>query len=263
MEQKTQQKNTNEINIIPILKVLLSKLWLMILIGVITAGIVYGSTKLLIKPTYRCSFSAYVNNQQAQSDKNTLSNQDLIAAQRLAKTFSHILKSNTILTASLKSIDSDLTFGEINKMVSTEIKDDTELILVYVVTGDPALSYELANAIAATAPKYMSDIVEGSSMKIVDYPEYTEGRYGPSYMRYAIFGFLAGFLLVAVIVLIKYFKDDSIMVEADLETRFTIPVLGVIPDLDNVKDNGIDYYRSSYAHSKSTAPADKGGKHFE
>jgi len=173
MEQKNPKNNEVEIDIIPILKVLLSKLWLIILIGGVVACAVFGATKLMIKPSYRCGFSAYVNNQHAtQESKSTLSNQDLIAAQHLTKTFSYILKSNTILTASLQSIDSDLSYADFSKMVSTEIKDETELIMVYVVTKDPTLSYDLANAIAKTAPAYMSDIVEGSSMKIVDYPVY-------------------------------------------------------------------------------------------
>ena len=69
-----------EIDLVPIFKAVISKLWLMILIGAIFAGIAFGATKVIIKPTYRCSFTAYVNN---QSGKDSLTQQDINADNRV------------------------------------------------------------------------------------------------------------------------------------------------------------------------------------
>lgn len=255
-DNKPRNKNEVEIDIIPLLKALLSKLWLMVLVGVVIGVIAFGATKMLVKPTYRSGFSAYVNNQHAQStEKSVLTNSDLAAAQQLTKTLSYIIRSNTILTASLKSIDSDITYDQLSGMVSTEIKNDTELITVYVVNRDPQTAYDLANAIAKTAPSYMADIVEGSSMKIVDYPVYPETRYKPSYFQYGIFGFIFGVLVVAIILIIRYFRDDSVKDDSELETKFSIPVLGVIPDINNVgQKNG--YYKNNYSYAYAK-PQDK------
>ena len=239
----------------------------MILVGVIVGGAVFGVTKLLIKPSYRCGFTAYVNNQQAQADKSMLTNSDLVASQQLTKTFSYIIRSNSVLSASLKSINSDLTYAQFSGMVSTEIKDETELISVFVLNEDPQTAYDLANAIAETAPSYMSNIVEGSSMKIVDYPVFSAQRFKPSYLKFALLGFIFGFLFIAVIEIIRYFKDDSVKDENELEMRFTIPVLGVIPDInrsDHHKSSG--YYSSDYgysyahAHHHKDKDSDKEGK---
>lgn len=258
MEQKNPKKNEVEIDIIPILKVLLSKLWLMILVGIFFAAAVYGVTKLTIRPVYRCSFSAYVNNQHAQADKSSLSNQDLIAAQQLTKTLSYILKSNTILSASLQSINSDMTYEEFSGLVSTDIKDGTELISIHVINHDPQKAYDLANAIAKTAPTYMSDIVEGSSMKIVDYPVYSAKRYQPSYLRFAILGFLFGVILVAVIVLIRFFKDDTVRSESDFEQRFGLPILGVLPDNASSSKNKTGYYSYEYGYGEKPNETEQG-----
>lgn len=239
----------------PLLKTLLSRVWLMVVVGLVIGGTVFGVTKLTIKPVYRCGFTAYVNNQHSQASKDMLTNSDLIAAQQLVKTFSYIIRSNSVLQASLKSIDSDISYQQLSKMVTTQIRDETELITVYVENEDPKLAYELANAIAKTAPAYVSEIVEGSSMKIVDYPEYTDKRYKPNYIRFAIIGFLVGVLLIAVIVTIRFFKDDTIKNENDLEMRFALPVLGVIPDINQInKDTGTYYnsgYSNTYAYSQS------------
>lgn len=261
--EKKPLNNETEIDLIPILKALLSKLWLIVLVGFITAFIAFGSTKLFIKPTYRCSFSAYVNNQHAQTDKITLSNSDIAAAQQLTKTLSYIIRSNTILSASLQSIDSDLSYDAFAKMVSTEIKDETELISVYVVNEDPMEAYNLANAIAKTAPAYMSEIVEGSSMKIVDYPVYSQKRYKPSYVKYALLGFLVGMLAVAAIVVIRCFLDDTVRNEDEIEQRFGLPILGVLPDNASIKKGGSDYYSYEYGYGEKPKIDGKEGSRLE
>ncbi len=258
-DYNVKHKNEIDIDILPLMKALLSKVWLMVLIGIVVAGIAFGTAKMLIKPSFRCGFNAYVNNQHAQSvDKNSLTNQDLVAAQHLTKTLSYIIRSNTILSASLKSIDSDLTYEEFSKMVLTEIKDETELISVYVVNQDPQKAYDLANAIAKTAPSYMADIVEGSSMKIVDYPVYSDKKYKPNYQLYALMGFVAGFLVVMIIMIIRYFRDDSVKNENDIEMRFSIPVLGVIPDIEYSGQKSGNYYSSQYEYSYDKRKEEKG-----
>ena len=258
MEKKERRSSEVEIDIVPLLKAILSKLWLIFLVGLIVAVIVFGATKMFVKPTYRSGFTAYVNNQHAQVNKDSVTYSDLNAAKQLVDTYKRILRSNTVLTAAADSINSDLSYGQLKKMVTTENQGDTEIISVYVVDNNPQRAYDLANAIANTAPQYMAEIVEGSSMKIVDYPIYSEKRYGPSYVKYALFGFLFGFLLVLIIIIVKYFRDDTIKSESELEARFSLPVLGVIPDIMQLNSSSSDYYYKSYGYEQSHS-----GKHVK
>lgn len=250
MDNKEKETRTMEIDIVPILKLLLFKLWLIVLVGVIVGAAVYGITKIMIKPVYRSGFSAYINNQQSQQTKDSLTSSDINAAQQLTRTYSYMLKSDTILTAAADSINLDLSYSVLKYMVSTEIQPDTEIIAVYVTDLDPQLAYDYAVAISKTAPDYMADFVEGSSMKIIDHPVYSDRRYRPSYIKYGWLGFLGGAILVAIIVIIRHFRDDTIKNEAELEQCFPYPVLGIIPDAAKSNSAGSDYYY--YAQDKAT-----------
>ena len=199
-DTKRKEVPEREIDIIPILKELLKKLWLIILVGLILSGAVFVGTKVLIKPTYRSGFTAYVNNKQSKENTDFLSSSDVTASKQLVLTYQKILTSNTILTAAAKSMELD------------------------------------------TAPQYMAQIVEGSSMKIIDYPEFSDKRYKPSYSRFALIGFLIGALIVIVFVIIRYFTDDTVKSESDIESSFSIPILGVIPDVSKASNNHSDYY---------------------
>lgn len=249
---KTTDNVEMEINLIPLLKELLKKLWLIVLVGLLAGAASFVGAKIFVKPTYQCAFTAYINNKQTQKDTDYLSVSDVNASTQIVRTYKTTLLSARILTTAAKSIDMDnRSYETLHEMASTEVQDETQIITLYVVSTSPTTAYDFALAIAKTAPAQMSEIVEGSSMKIIDYPQYTEKRYKPSYTRYAIIGFIIGALLVAAWVIVRYFLDDTIKNETDLESRFSLPILGIIPDVTKAGSLGSDYYNYySYGHKR-------------
>ena len=241
-ENKRNESQNIEIDLVALLKEIVKKLWLILLVGLIVGATVYVGAKVFIKPTYRSGFTAYVNNKQGKQTTDYLTSSDVNAAKLLVLTYQSIIKSNNILTAAAESIGVDLPYESLAKKVSAEVKDDTEIISVYVVDTDPQFAYEYAQAIAKTAPTYMAQIVEGSSMKIIDVPEYSEKRYKPSYLKFGLIGFLIGTLLVIIFIVVRYFMDDTIKNESEIESKFALPILGVIPDITKASNKSSDYY---------------------
>lgn len=260
--EKNEEKETNnadfEISIVPLLLYLLKNLWLILLVGVVAGAIAFSATKLLITPTYRCSFTAYVNNKHAAAAANPqgLSSSDVNAAKDLVRTYSAIITSNSILAKATMDEVINYTEGQLKSMVSTEIQEGTEIIKVYVEAKTPEDAYEVAKAISTVSPEAMSRIVEGSSMKIVEYPQMPKSIYQPDYKKFTLLGFGAGVLLMIIILIIRYLRNDTIRDEAELENRFSVPVLGVIPDVNSMENGKSDYY---YQHEKK----DKGENNSE
>lgn len=249
-----------EINLIPLLKELLKKLWLIVLIGLLVGAASFAGAKIFVKPTYQCAFTAYINNKQTQQDTDSLTVSDVNASTQIVRTYKTTLLSARILTNAAKSISMDASYETLHKMVSIEVQDETQIITFYVVSTSPQTAYDFAEAVATNAPAQMADIVEGSSMKIIDYPQYTEKRYKPSYAHYAVIGFAIGALLVAAWVIVRYFMDDTIKSENDLESRFSLPILGIIPDVTRAGSSGADYNDYySYGHN-GEQNGEKGGE---
>ena len=221
-----------EINILPLLIFLLKKIWIILLVGIFAGGLGYTAAKLFIHPTYKCSFTAYVNNKKAASSPDFLNSSDVSAAKQLVLTYSQIFKSNTILASADEAMSASYDVKRLKKMVGTEIQDETEIIQVYAVANSAHEAYEIASAIANVSPKIMADIVEGSSMKIVEYPQLPDSIYKPNYRNYTLLGFGVGALLTIVILGILYLKNDTVTDEEELEEKFSVPVLGVIPDVN-------------------------------
>ena len=126
-----------------------------------------------------------------------------------------------------------------------------------MVDEDPRTAARIVNAITDVAPEQITGIVEGSSVKIVDYPKIPTKIDSPSYKRNALLGFIVGFLLSALYVLIMGLRDNTVKSLTDFE-MWDFPVLSSIPDIETSSDDGS--YGYGYAGAKNRAArAAKGG----
>jgi len=251
---KDKKSREIEIDLVALFRAVLKKIWVIILVALIGAGIMFGISTFMIQPTYRSYCTAYINNKNASSQQIT--NSDINAQTQLASTYSTILTSNTVLTAAAESINLDYPYSTLRSMVKTSQKGDTGVIEISVISKSKDLAYMLADAISKVAPAYMSDMVEGSSMKIVDKPVYPVNKYAPSTSRYTILGFLAGALLTLVIVIIRYFTDDTLYSETTLEQAYSLPIIGIIPDYTKVDKQGKGY-SYGYAYKRSSKSSEE------
>ena len=256
-ESKKAETKDLEINILPLLKEIVKRLWLIVLVGLVVGGAAFIGTKILIKPIYRSFFTAYVNNKQVKQTSDYLTSSDVNASTQIVQTYKVALTSSRILSKAAKEMGIDKSYDSLRDKVSTEVQDETQIITVYVVSNDPSFAYKFADSIAKTAPDEMAKIVEGSSMNVIDYPVYSDKRYKPSYIRYGLVGFIIGALIIIIYIVIRYFMDDTIKSETDMESRFSLPILGVIPDVTHAGDKKSGYYSYDYYSSDSNKKSEQ------
>ena len=92
-----------EIDLVQIARIILKKLWVIILGGIVGGIIALAVTLFLIDPTYRSSFTAYVNNRTA-SNQNTemISSADASASQNLTHTYAAIMTSRPVVEQAIE-----------------------------------------------------------------------------------------------------------------------------------------------------------------
>lgn len=241
------------IDLLPLVLALLRRWWLIAFCGLVMGGVAYVYTDNFITPMYRASVSIYVNNVSesvTSSSEYYISSSNLATSQRLVTTYVNIITSNRVLSKVVEQSGLDLTVTKVRGMMSASAVDDTEMFNIYVTSSDPQLAAQVANAVAAVAPDEIADILEGSSTKIIDYAEVPTSRYSPSYRTNTFYGFLVGAVLAAAYVILITLLDKRIKSEEDLEQRFELPVLGVIPSFDTGhKKNG----KYGYAYASKAA----------
>ena len=252
-----------EIDLKQLILALIRKAWLLVLCALIAGGISYFYTANFITPMYRATVSIYVNNANPQLGSNTtyISGTDLATAQRLVNTYVNIIKSNTVLEKVAEQSGLDITAEQIRNMMTATSVEDTEIFEIHISNADPELAAQIANAVAELAQDEISNFLEGSSTKIIDYAEVPQYRYTPSFRQNTFLGCCAGGLLAAVYVVLRTIFDVRIKGEDDLERLFDLPVLGAIPDFAVEAKSGGKYgYYKRYGYRRKQEPEEKEGR---
>lgn len=244
-----QNSNDNviEIDLLKLIKVLFQKLWIIVLCGVIAGSAAFGYTYGFVDPTYQASAKLYVNNSSLSlgSTSFSISTSTISAAQELVSTYIVILETRTTLNEIIEYANvQNLSAESLKNMISASAVDSTEIFEVTVTSNDPVLSERLANSIAKVLPDRIAEIVDGSSVRIVDYAITPTQRTSPSYTKNTLIGIIFGMFLAAAIIAVLEIFDTSIKDEGYLAQAYDIPVLAVIPDINNTKSDS--YYTNYY-----------------
>ena len=237
-----------EIDLLKLLQALWRKAWI-IVASTLVGGVVFLIfTIFFITPQYDSSAMLYVNNGiNVGSAKLSITSQDLFASNSLVETFSVILKSRNTLNAVIEDGQIPYTYEELVTKVSGAAEGDTPVFKITVTDKDPDMAARIANDIVEVIVDRISDIVEGSSVKVVDYAIPARRATSPSYLKNTAIGMLIGFVISCGIIILRSLMDTTIREEEFLlENYKEIPVLATIPDLSQQSSGG---YYSGYSRS--------------
>lgn len=242
-----------EIDLLHLLKVLWERVWLMILAAVIAGGAAFGYAYLFVEPMYRSTARFYVNNSSFSvgSAEFSISSSQISAAQSLVDTYIVILESRTNLEQVIEKAGLDYDYEELDKMVSAAPVNNTEIFKVDVESTDPSEAANIANTICTVLPRSISNVVDGSDVRIVDYAVVPIKRVSPSYTKYSLIGAVIGIVISAAAIILSDLLDDMIHDTSYLTQNYDIPVLSVIPSLidderSSRRDKGKQYGEYGY-----------------
>ena len=243
-EKEFYQTDEIEIDVGRIFLAIMDRVWLVILVAVLCTAIVFGGTYYFVTPQYQSSAMFYVNNNAFSVGDASLSisNGDLVTSRGLVDSYIVILKTRETLNEVIDYAGLDLSYEQLSGMISAADVDKTEIFRVTVTDPDPQEAEKIANAIAYILPKRISNIIDGTSAKIVDWAVVPAGPSSPDYTKNALIGFLVGFLLMVGVIVLKEMFNTTIRSEDDIEQVCPHPVLATVPDMRSVSKKDSHYY---------------------
>ena len=254
------------IDLLELAKALWKNILIIALVAVLVGFMAFGYTAFMVKPQYQATASLYVNNSSFSlgATSFSISSADLSASNSLVSVYIYILQSRTTMEDVIKEADLSYTPEELSKMVSAKGVSSTGAFEVTVTSNNPAEAELIANTIAQILPDRISEIVDGSSVRIVDYAVIPSHRAGPSMVQNTAVGSLAGGFLAAAVVILRFLLDDrsKVMIKSADELREMYPdiqVLAMIPDM-RVSEKKSGYYSSYYGQAEKKGDRKNGGK---
>lgn len=232
----------DEIDLLKLFKALWKKIWVIALAAIIGGGVMFAYTKLLVTPLYKSNAMMYVNNSDFSVGSTKVSLSDLNAAQSLVDTYAVVLTTRGTLEKVIDEAQLPYTYEELNKMVETAAVNNTEIFSITVTSANPEEATKIANTIVDVLPDRISEIMDGSDVRTVDFAVVPSVKSSPSTAKNMMLGILAGFVAACAVIIVIELMDTKIHSEDYLLTEYPdIPLLAVIPDM-NKKPGKHSYY---------------------
>lgn len=239
------------------------KIWLIVLAAVVCAIGTILVTLYFVTPQYESSAMFYVNNNSLSVGDTSFSIEsgDITAAKSLVDSYIVILNTPTTLKDVIDYAMVDRNHLELAKMITAEAVNETEIFQVVVTSPDPVEAEKIASAISHILPKRISNIIEGTSARIVDTAVVPYKPSSPNYTKNTMIGFLAGFVLMMIIVILQEAFDVTIRTEEDMEQVCKHPVLASVPDMGAPSKGG--YYSYGYGNKRRSTQKRSASSHTQ
>lgn len=241
--ESNRQSGVNEIDLLAILWALWRKAWIIILVMVFMGGAAFSYAYLFVSPLYEAQALFYVNNSSFSvgSTSVSISSSELTAAQSLVDTYIVILHTRSTLSEVIKEAGVGYSCEDLSKMISANAVNSTEVFSVTVTSDDPVEAEHIANAVARVLPAKISDVVDGSDVRIVDYAVIPTEKVSPSLTMYTLNGLIIGLVVSCLLIILMEAMDEQIHSEDYLLKNYDAPLLAVIPDMLNEKSSAGHY----------------------
>ncbi len=245
------------IDLFQIAALILRKWWVVAITSILSAVLVFLYTFFMVTPLYESKAMMYVNNTALSvGNKLSISYQDIYAGQYLVNTYRVILSSRLTLEEVIEEADLDYSYEELKSMITTESIDETEIFSIAVKSPDPKEASKIANTITTILPDRVASILDGSSVRTVDFAVTPSAPCSPSFGKNTAIGFIVGFAIGVVYLLIREFLNDTVTSQEWIISTFgeEIPLLTVVPDVDAKIEgtySSMDYYGADKTRNKS------------
>lgn len=223
-------KEQQEIGIDPLL--LLASLWrkklLIILVAIITGGLTFIYSALIVRPQYTSTSRIYVVN-HAQGEQNVLTNQALQAGSYLVKDYQEIILSQDVLEKVVANQKLTMTPKQLASKIKVSVPRDTRIVSIDVKDINPDTASQLANELRVVASEKIKAVTKVSDVTTLEEARPAIGPSSPNIRRNTVLGFVGGAVIIILLLTLQELLDDRIKRPEDIEEVLELPLLGVVP----------------------------------
>ncbi len=195
----------------------------------IVLGVLY--TMFLLTPMYKSSTTLILATANS-SENSTITTNDLSLNSKLVSTYSEIIKSRTVAENVIKELNLNMSKDEFMKNISVSSRSGTEILEITVANRDSKTAADIANKIPEIFDGKVREIYNISNVSVIDVAVESKEPYNINFafniLIFALFGIILSFTIIFVTILF----DTTVKNQEDIERLLGLPVIAVIPKMD-------------------------------
>ncbi|HAT4333748.1 Wzz/FepE/Etk N-terminal domain-containing protein [Clostridium perfringens] len=215
----------------------LKKRWKVIVLITIAATLVSAILSFfVIKPQYEASTKLFIGKQENQ-ENNAYNNSDVMMYQQLMKTYAELVKTSDLVTKAVKSANLDYDQNEIkgilNNLTATP-SADTQILDLSFKGREPKEVLKVTEAITDEFIAESKNLIPNGNVQVIQKPQLPKYPVSPNKKLNIIISFLLGIMVGVGVVLLLEYLDNTFKSREELEKTLELPIIGTIPDYDNM-----------------------------
>ena len=221
-----KNKDVIEIDVVEVFLFMLRRWWMFILSMVLVLAIGLSICMFVITPKYESTTKIIILNQQ---NNGTLTYSDMQLASQLTKDYEELIVSRDVLETVISDCRLEDDYDDLLDRVKVENITDTRIISITVEDESPSMAQRIATSIRETAAEHIKSVTDVEAVNIAEEANLPVEQSSPSVLLWAVFSAAAGFLLVFVLLLVRFLSDDTIKSAEDVTKCLALSTLALIP----------------------------------
>lgn len=211
----------------------LKKRWKMIALITILSTVIAGVFSFfIIDPVYEASTKLFVGKEENSTE--VYNSNDIAMYQKLLKTYSETIKTRDLLTSAIKDSKYDLEVETVSSALTVVPVTDTQILQIKYQSKDPKEAEVMLKAISNNFIKTAKELVPNGNVRVIEAVETPKNPVSPNKVMNIAIAFLLGLMVSVGLVFLLEYLDNTYKNKEQLEEELEIPVLGIIPNLDEV-----------------------------
>ncbi len=229
MENHTNEEV--EIDLMDLFHLIKSRLWIIVLTGLVFAMAAGVYSKFMLTPIYTSKTQLYI----LSKSTSITSLADIQIGTQLTQDYMVLVKSRPVVNRVIENTYLNISYEEMLGRVSVSNPSNTRILEIKVEHPNPYLAKRIADEFANVSTEQINKIMSMEKPTIVDEGNLPLYPSRPNVMKNTVLGGLIGGLLAGGIIVALYMMDDTIKGSDDVEKYLELSTLGLIP-IENDKE---------------------------
>ena len=224
-----------------IAKILKKRIWLIILLTIISIGISAGISFYALTPIYQAQTQILVN--QNNSSEGVYSWQTTETDLRLINTYNVIITSPVILTPVIDTLNLNYTPSQLTQQISISNQNDSKVVTITVENSNPSEAVEISNTVAKVFKEQIPQLMNVDNISILSAAKLSENPIPvkPNKILNITIGGLIGIMLGVGLAFLLELLDMSVKSERDVEEYLGLPVIGMVDFIKEEKNKRFSF----------------------
>ena len=224
---KEEDKNEDvEIDLVEIWQVIRKQFGLLVVIVILCAILAGVISKFFIAPKYTSSSTIFLTPSISESGVVDFTSQN--SNEKLVNNVMALLVQDNILSEVAKQTGME-SIEELRNQIEVSNDTNTTLVKVEATTLDPKLSKNIVNSMVSVFIDTMQENLNLKNIEIVDKAKLSYEPSGPDIKKNILIGAAAGFVIDALIVVLKVLTNTRLKSKEEAEKYLNLPVFCELP----------------------------------